>query len=156
MNASPLAKAGAAGPSAPKAVDEPPATASQENRAATRLPAARVPAIKGVRLSPHGVEANLINISTRGVLVECDRRLKPGSTVKILFDGGFEPSAVPSRIARCSVAGIGQDGALKYHVGIAFVEAIPLEGVPAQPPRMEMPLREVHAAPAPSVLRNRW
>lgn len=130
---------------------------ADERRAATRLPASRVPSITRVRLSPHGVEATLINISTRGVAVECDCRLLPKAEVTVLFDGTFEPSSVASRVARCAVVGLGQDGALRYQVGIAFAGPIQLVEAPtpvAQSP--EAPRLGPAPTPPSTVLRNRW
>ena len=153
--------------------------APKQRRAATRLPSARVPSITGIRVSPHNTNAVLVNISTSGVLVECDRRIVPGSNVTVLFVGGFEPSSVPGHVVRCSVAGIGRDGDVKYHVGIAFFEAIAIDGVPDPaaehlqeshpdpddaPVPVTVPLTVPVAAPVPvaasasamPVLRNRW
>ena len=132
-----------------------------ENRSAPRRQASLVPSIMGVRLSPYGADATLVNISTSGVLVECGRRLKPGSEVTVVLDGSFSPSSIESRVARTSVAGIDKDGALRYHVGIAFKNPIELDDAPAtateQPvPEMEMPLPLPNSTPVPAVLRNRW
>src|SRR6185295_6562997 len=59
---------------------------------APRIPASRIPSITGLRLSPHGTDAKLINISTSGLLAECNSRLKVGSTVAVLFEGTFSES----------------------------------------------------------------
>jgi len=131
--------------------------AIKESRAATRLPASRVPSITAVRLSPHGVEGTLINISTHGVAVECDRRLLPKSQVTVLFDGTFEPSSVASRVARCHVVGLGQDGGLRYQAGIAFDSPIELVEAPtpvAQHPEPQRP--DPTSTPSSVVVRNRW
>jgi hypothetical protein len=133
-----------------------PATGLQS--VATRIPASRMPSITGVRISPAGVEGTLVNISATGVLVECDRRLKPLSSVTVIFHGTFQPASISSKVARCAVAGIGGDGALRYHVGVAFNAKITLEQAP------EPPVERVHetqqgTAVAPvtvPVLRNRW
>ncbi len=118
-----------------------------ESRVACRLPASRVPSITGVQLVPGDVDATLINISTHGVAVECERRFLPRSEVTVNFGGSFHPRSVAARVARCTVVGITNDGALRYQVGLAFVRPIELlESSRAEP---------ADVPPAP-VLRNRW
>ncbi len=129
-----------------------------ERRVAPRLPAALVPAIAGVRLeSVEGaVEGRLVNISTSGVLVECGTRVRVGGEVTIRFAGTFSPAAAPARAVRTAVSQIGQDGTLRYQVGLAFLSAIALpdpgtsEG-PGKVSRPATPAARVGGAP-----RNRW
>jgi hypothetical protein len=102
------------------------AAAGDEKRNAPRYPASEVPSITGLRMSPHGAEASLVNISTTGLLAECAVRLKTGSTVTVQFEGTFTPSTVQGRVARCSVARVNNSGTLMYHVGLAFADAIAL------------------------------
>jgi hypothetical protein len=140
------------------------AAVAVENRHAPRLLAAQVPSITGLRLSPHGAGANLVNISGRGVLAECTVRLKTGSAVTVLFDGDFTPASVASRVARCAVSAMGSDGLLRYHIGIAFNasialdEALPLEtaGTEKPPAFAESGAAAPVSAPVPSDVRNRW
>jgi len=113
-----------------------------ENRSAPRRLAAALPSITGLRISPHGVEARLVNISESGVLAECGERLKPGSSVTVVFEGTFTPRTMEGRVARNSVSSMGSDGRLRYHVGIAFAKRIAL---PAEEPSSVEP----PAAPAP-------
>jgi len=98
----------------------------EENRDAPRRPASAVPSITGLRISPHGVEATLVNISDSGVLAECGERLKPGSAVTVVFEGGFTPRTMEGRVARNSVSSMGANGRLRYHVGISFARRIEL------------------------------
>ncbi len=53
-------------------------------------------------------------------------------------DGPFRRHLLPGlsrgAVARCQVAGIGKDGTIRYHVGIAFTEHIPLNVEPETPP----------------------
>jgi hypothetical protein len=128
--------------------------------AAPRLNASVVPSITGVSILPGNAPARLMNISWSGALLECGRRLKPGSDVTILFAGTFQPAQVPSRVARVNVCGIGPTGALTFQIGLAFSAPITLPD-----PRMDRepaPPTAWPAAPAaqdptsPSVLRNRW
>jgi hypothetical protein len=102
------------------------AASGTEKRNAPRHPASDVPSITGLRLSPHGAEASLVNLSTTGLLAECAVRLKTGSTVTVQFEGTFTPAAAQGRVARCSVASLSNTGTLMYHVGLAFDEAIQL------------------------------
>jgi len=145
-----------------------------ENRAAARRPASSVPTITGMRISPRGADAVLINISATGLLAECAERVQTGSNVTVVFEGGFTPRSVEGRVVRNSVSSMA-NGRLRYHVGIAFNKPIVLEDLPPEP------VREAEAAPAavpepapvvvapvaaiaapapapapPPLLRNRW
>jgi PilZ domain len=121
------------------------AAGEAEKRNAPRYSASDVPSITGLRLSPHGAEASLVNISTTGLLAECAVRLKTGSTVTVQFEGTFTPTTVHGRVARCSVARVSGSGTLMYHVGLAFSNAIAL---PAELERTGTPLPEPPVAPA--------
>jgi hypothetical protein len=130
-----------------------------EGRNAPRLPAADVPSIRSIRLRPFGAEATLVNISASGVLVECVNRLRLGTSVTVVFDGTFSPTMAEGRVARSTVATVGKNGVLRYHVGIAFQNPIPLHVAVTAPP----PAAKVEAAPpSPSVPLvasgpvNRW
>jgi hypothetical protein len=130
----------------------PEATAQDELRSATRYPAAAVPAITGLRISPHGVEATLVNISESGVLAECGERLKPGSPVTVVFEGSFVPRSMEGRVARNSVSSMGRDGRLRYHVGIAFARTIDLGIAPPPPPEPTPQTPEPEPAAASAVV----
>jgi PilZ domain len=137
---------------APKPKMDGTGSGGEENREAPRRPASAVPAITGVRISPHGVEATLVNISESGVLTECGERLKPGSAVTVVFEGTFTPRSVEGRVARNTVSSMGKDGRLRYHVGIAFTKTISLgpdESAPGNP-EPEGPVLVQPTA------RNRW
>ena len=138
-------------------------------RKAVRRPAAEVPSITGLRISPHGLEAMLVNISANGLLAECDEALKPGSQVSVTFEGGFLPSSAEGRVVRTAVASIAPTGRLRYHVGIWFKERIALpdkatsEEVRSRRLERAAPQSAAHAAsdvlPPPTarpVARNRW
>ena len=135
--------------------------ATVEGRSAPRLQAAEVSSIKSVRLRPFGADATLVNISATGVLVECATRLRLGISVTVVFDGAFSPATVEGRVVRSTVTTVNQNGVLRYHVGIAFGNPIPLplNVAAAAAPNSS----EVEAAPqAPSVPQapsgpvNRW
>lgn len=105
--------------------------ATHEKRGSPRRPASAIPSIESVRISPHRAEAVLINISERGVLVECGMRLQPGTRVTVLFSGSFTPSSVPSRVARSVVSGMAAEG-IRYQVGISFNQPIELPELPPE------------------------
>jgi hypothetical protein len=127
-----------------------------ENRRAVRKAATLVPTIKGVRLSPAGGEAVLVNISATGVLVRCMTRLRPDTAVTVVFDGGFSPTSVPGRIVRSVVAQIDGSGKLWFDLGIAFRKPIAFDDAPS-PIEVPLPAPPAQAAlevPGPAV--NRW
>ena len=143
--------------------------AAFEQNNASRVSAADVPSITGVRLKPHGADAKLVNISTTGMLTECRSRVKVGSTVAVLLEGTFPVTSVVGRIVRCEVAAMGRDGVLRYHVAIAFNQPLAPETLPgaASAPALPAPINPLDApdpisalaafaAPAPVVVRNRW
>jgi len=160
----------------PVATAAPAATVTVEARSAPRVPASAVPGIKGVRLSPHGTEATLMNISASGILVECVSRLRLGTAVTTVFDGTFSPSTIEGRVARSSVANVSKKGVLQYHIGIAFNKPIVLQAAPvaAAIPQPEAPAasekpeapaalgtqgttaQASEAAPVLPILSNRW
>jgi hypothetical protein len=129
-----------------------------EQRGAVRREAARVPSITGVRISPYGAQAMLVNISESGILVECSVRMQHGNAVTVNFEGTFSPRTVEGRVARHCVAAMGRDGALRYHAGIAFNERINLgdEEPSAEAPEAA-PVVVVAAPAVPTpIVRNRW
>jgi hypothetical protein len=115
-----------------------------------------MPSITGLRISPHGAEATLINISTSGLLAECGERLQPGSSITVIVEGGFTPQSIAGRVARNSVSSMAPNGRLRYHVGICFNAPIDLGEEPVTEPSAVEPA--VHASPLPAavVIRNRW
>jgi hypothetical protein len=133
---------------------EKPVAATSERRMAPRHPAEAMPSITGVRLSPGGREAWLVNISCTGVLLRCATKLPPGTPVQVTLEGTFQPGSIKGRVARCFVADIGRPVGLSYHIGIHFNETITIDGQPAETPE-PAPELEPTAAPA-AVLVNRW
>ena len=132
-------------------------SATAEARSASRLPASLVPSITAVRLSPHGADATLLNISASGVLVECATRFRLGTAVTAVFEGTFSPSSVEGRVARSCVATMNKNGVLRYHIGIAFNKPIPLQEAPTAAVRQpEATPQTPSATPARSVVSNRW
>ena len=117
-----------------------------------RRPAASMPNITGLQLLPNGGQATLVNISPTGLLAESAARLQVGSSVQILFVGGFAPAIVSGRVARCEVAAMGRDGLLRYHLTIEFDSPLTLEPMPEEAPVRE----EVAPAPISGGVKNRW
>ena len=116
------------------------AVAESNRRVDPRYPAAVIPAITGMRLSP-GEAVTLVNISASGVLVEGKTRFVPGTRVTVHFEGTIKPNQIKARVIRCQVSAIGGGGSLQYQSAIAF------EG------RMDLPIEEsalpASATPAP-------
>ena len=134
-----------------------PADPPVENRAARRFAAALVPSITGLRLSPHGIDARLVNISATGLLAECGMRLKVGSAVALSLEGTFTPSSKAGRVVRCAVAAMSSNGGLLYHVGVHFDAPIALNEPTGVANTKTIP-EPVPSEPAPVhvVVRNRW
>ena len=131
-----------------------PHTSAPEQRSASRIPAARVPSIQAIRISPGDSTCTLVNISTSGLLVECISKPRPGSAVTLNFVGSFAPAAVKGRVARTMVASLGKDGVLHYMVGISFDQPLELDGQLVDPDAAPPP---AEAAPrVGSRLQNRW
>ena len=124
--------------------------AESNRRVDPRYPAAVVPAIKGIRLSP-GEAVTLVNISASGVLAEGKTRLVPGTRLTVHFDGGVKPPQIKARVVRCQVSAIGGGGSLQYQSAIAFEGRVELpveeSALPAAPVHVPVPV--VEEAPAP-------
>ena len=110
------------------------AVADTSRRVDPRYPAAAIPAITAMRLSP-GEAVTLVNISASGVLVEGKTRFVPGTRVTVHFEGTIKPNQIKARVIRCQVSAIGGGGSLQYQSAIAF------EG------RMDLPIDDA-VAPA--------
>jgi PilZ domain len=141
-------------------------TGTDNRRIDQRLPAAAVPTITALKLSP-GDYVDLVNISQSGVLVEGKTRFVPGTRVTVSFEGGFTPTQIRAKVVRCQVAAIA-GGALRYQSGIVFDQRIELpEANPPQeepaagleasaaPPAPALAEQVLEAAAAPRIV-NRW
>jgi hypothetical protein len=138
-------------------VEPTPPTPPVELRSAPRFAAALVPSITGLRLSPHGIDAKLVNISATGLLAECGMRLKVGSAVALSFEGTFTPASTAARVVRCAVASMSSNGGLLYHVGVHFDARIPLEDPSGTAKTKTIPeATPPESAPVHVVVRNRW
>src|SRR5687768_10683699 len=101
-------------------------------RVAPRAPGSLVPNIERVRLLPLGIEGSIVNISVRGVLVSCRKKLGAGMAVRVVFEGNGVPPPASGKVARSLVASIGRGGEIWYHVGIAFDQPIDFESPATQ------------------------
>jgi len=146
------------------------AVAESNRRVDPRYPAAAIPAITAMRLSP-GEAVSLVNISSSGVLVEGKTRFVPGTRVTVHFEGTIKPNSIKARVVRCQVSAIGGGGSLQYQSAIAFegrmdlpVEesALPAAAVAALVDEAPPPKKGKAAAapppapPAPPRVYNRW
>ena len=143
------------------------AVAESNRRVDPRYPAAAIPAITGLRLSP-GEAVTLVNMSASGVLVEGKTRFVPGTRVTVHFEGTIKPSQIKARVVRCQVSAIGSGGSLQYQSAIAFEGRmeIPVEGAAlpgpaapvedAPPPKKGKTAAPAPPPPAPPRVYNRW
>lgn len=146
------------------------AVAESNRRVDPRYPAAAIPAITAMRLSP-GEAVTLVNISASGVLVEGKTRFVPGTRVTVHFEGTVKPNQIKARVVRCQVSAIGSGGSLQYQSAIAFegrmdlpvddavapLAAPPVEEPP--PPKKGKAAAAAAPPPAPSPtprVYNRW
>ena len=126
-----------------------------DRRVAPRYPAGLVTAITGVRLSPCGGEASLVNISISGAAVTCRIGLRLGALVTLVLEGTFLPSAITGRVVRCAVATL-QSGVISYCTGVAFNEPISLEGVAVVRNDALQQVSSRESLVTPVIWSNRW
>lgn len=117
-----------------------------------------MPSIKGLRISPPGYKATLVDISTSGLLAEWGVALKIGQAVTVDFEGTFSSQSVGAQVVRSAVASM-TSGGLRYHVGLAFTAPIAFEDTPPPPEtgaENGPAPAEVADPPPPSDIENRW
>jgi hypothetical protein len=146
-----IARKPAGGAPLPESPASATAPESVRTRGAQRHPASAVPSITGLRFSPQGIDAVLVDISESGMLAECAERVTPG-LLTVFFRGTFEPRKAEARVVRNSVLSMDADGRLRYLLGIEFTQPIRLESMLEEPP----PLVQASPAAVPRVVRNRW
>jgi hypothetical protein len=64
----------------------------------------------------------VIDLSTRGVLVEAGRPLRPGSRVEVHLESDTNRTLVAARVLRCSVAALHSESGVTYRAALAFNE----------------------------------
>ena len=74
----------------------------------------------------------VVDLSTRGTLVEGPWRFRPGSRVEFLVQLETEPLHVQARVLRCFVARLGRHQAVRYRAALSFERPIVV------PPRREL------------------
>jgi hypothetical protein len=89
-----------------------------------RLKRDEVPWLSNVRLS-WGLEVDLLDISTTGMLIETSSRFTPGTKTEFELCGPDTSLAVPARFVRSEVAGVGPQG-VKYRAAATFAKEVPL------------------------------
>ena len=125
-----------------------------EHSAGARRPASAVPSIMGLRISPPGFKATLVDISQSGLLAEWGLALKVGQGVTVDFEGTFSPQSLRAQVVRTAVACMTSVG-VRYHVGLAFTAPIAFEDEPPPPPGIRPENGAVQAAVADDI-ENRW
>ena len=153
------------GPTAPPQVDVATPAAARPGPShqgghspAPRRPASAVPSITGLRISPPGFRATLVNFSTSGLLAEWGLPLKIGRAVTVVFEGTITPQSVGAQVVRSSIASM-TSASLRYYVGLAFTapiafddDAPPATGAAKAPAPAAVP----DQAPLDDVVVNRW
>jgi len=101
---------------------------------AKRLRAAEAGVVRQARLLPGG-DADILNISNTGLLVENKSRLPIGSSVNVRVQGAAV-LGIEGHIVRSRVSAIHRDGTLSYETAIEFDHPQSIDGSeppPAQP-----------------------
>jgi hypothetical protein len=99
---------------------------TEDRRGARRSARGDVPWLSAVRLS-WGVDVSLINISSRGLLVECGAKLTPGITTELHLSGPGTNLLVKVRFVRSEVAKVDGNG-VRYHAAAEFEKELDLGG----------------------------
>lgn len=107
-----------------------------------RYPAAAVPSITGLHLSPGG-PADLVNISRSGMLVEGRMRMAPATRVTVMVEGRFAAPCLEGTVVRCQVSSI-SGATVRYQFAIQFDERLEPSAIESRPHPQTDPV------PAPS------
>jgi hypothetical protein len=102
-----------------------------ERRGAVRLTYAGGHLPPAARIRP-GRAVTIVNLSSRGALIEGTWRLKPGSRVAFLVQPARETLMVEARVLRCFVARLDRQAPVRYRAALAFERSIPV------PPRQSL------------------
>ena len=111
------------------AVDPQPPGQIEAHGAPRRRPASAVPSITALRISPPGIGATLVDISTNGLLAESGVAPRIGQEVEVTFEGTFSPATVAGQVVRSAIAAMAPGG-IRYHVAVAFTTPIVLDPLP--------------------------
>ena len=102
------------------------------SKRARRLRASEAGVVRQARLLPGG-DADILNISNTGLLVENKSRLPIGSSVNVRVEGS-SVMGIEGHIVRSRVSAIHRDGTLSYETAIEFERPQPIDGDEAEPP----------------------
>ena len=111
------------------AVDPQPAGQTEAHGAPRRRPASAMPSITGLRISPPGIGATLVDISTNGLLADSGVAPRIGQAVEVTFEGTFSPATAAGQVVRSAIAAMAPGG-IRYHVAVAFTTPIVLDPLP--------------------------
>ena len=112
-------------PPSPTAPTTPTAPHVPERRGAVRHDPAALTLPTGVRVHP-GIDVRLVDVSTRGALVEGRTRLSPGMPVRlILANTGAQELPADGVVLRCSLHSILADRVL-YRTAVRFYHTLAL------------------------------
>jgi hypothetical protein len=100
---------------------------------ARRLRASEAGVVRQARLLPGG-DADILNISNTGLLVENKSRLPIGSSVNVRVQGS-SVMGIEGHIVRSRVSAIHRDGTLSYETAIEFDHPHSIDGEAPEPPR---------------------
>jgi hypothetical protein len=95
----------------------------EERRAAHRLDEIERHGVQSVHVRP-GHHADVVNISTGGVLIDTAHRVLPGSTVELVLQRHQYRASVRGRVVRAAVARV-QPGRVCYRSAIRFDRSLP-------------------------------
>jgi len=119
-------------------------TDALSSKRARRLRASEAGVVRQARLLPGG-DADILNISNSGLLVENKSRLPIGSSVNVRVEGS-SVMGIEGHIVRSRVSAIHRDGTLSYETAIEFERPQPIDGDEVAPP----PARPAARGKAPS------
>jgi hypothetical protein len=105
----------------------------QSSKRARRMRASDAGVVRQARLLPGG-DADILNISNTGLLVENKSRLPIGSTVNVRIQGSAV-MGIEGHIVRSRVSAIHRDGTLTYETAIEFDRPHPIDGDELEPPK---------------------
>ena len=102
------------------------------SKRARRLRASEAGVVRQARLLPGG-DADILNISNTGLLVENKSRLPIGSSVNVRVQGS-SVMGIEGHIVRSRVSAIHRDGTLTYETAIEFERPRAIDGEEPEPP----------------------
>ena len=108
-------------------------TDALSSKRARRLRASEAGVVRQARLLPGG-DADILNISNSGLLVENKSRLPIGSSVNVRVEGS-SVMGIEGHIVRSRVSAIHRDGTLSYETAIEFERPQSIEGAEPEPPQ---------------------